>query len=63
MSWRKSSYSGSSTNCVEVDDGDGSVAVRDSKDSGGPVLEFDGAAWRAFVSAVKADGPSSGSAI
>ncbi len=29
------------------------AAVRDSKDSGGPVLRFSAEAWQAFLSAVK----------
>jgi Domain of unknown function (DUF397) len=50
--WRKSSYSSSNGgNCVEVSaDLPGIVAVRDSKDRTGPVLEFTPEAWRAFVS-------------
>jgi hypothetical protein len=53
--WRKSSYTGSSgTNCVEVAALPGTVAVRDSKDPGGPVLTLTPAAWRSFVAAVKA---------
>ena len=35
--WRKSSHSGSGTNCVEVAEG----AVRDSKNPAGPVLTVD----------------------
>ncbi|GIG86123.1 DUF397 domain-containing protein [Plantactinospora endophytica] len=51
-SWRKSSRSNSTGgNCVEVADNlPGVVAVRDSKDQGGPVLAFEPNAWRAFVS-------------
>ncbi|MFF5203182.1 DUF397 domain-containing protein [Micromonospora sp. SD19] len=49
--WRKSTRSnGSGGNCVEVADNiPGVVAVRDSKDPGGPVLVFTPGAWRAFV--------------
>ncbi|MEU5790799.1 DUF397 domain-containing protein [Micromonospora purpureochromogenes] len=52
--WRKSTRSnGSGGNCVEVADNlPGVVAVRDSKDPGGPALTFDPAAWRAFVARV-----------
>ncbi|MEH0823523.1 MULTISPECIES: DUF397 domain-containing protein [unclassified Micromonospora] len=52
--WRKSSRSnGQGGACVEVADNlPGVVAVRDSKDPGGPALSFDPAAWRAFVSGV-----------
>ncbi len=54
--WRKSSYSGSNGGaCVEVADKmPGVVAVRDSKDPGGPVLDFRPGEWRAFTAAVKA---------
>lgn len=51
--WRTSSRS-SATNCVEVAALDGGVAVRDSKDRGGPVLRFARAPWQAFVAATKA---------
>ncbi|MBO0770893.1 MAG: DUF397 domain-containing protein [Actinobacteria bacterium] len=53
--WRKSTYSNSSANCVEVATGQGMVGVRDSKQEGrGPVLEFAGARWREFLRAVRA---------
>jgi hypothetical protein len=45
--WRKSSYSSSQPNCVEL----ATSAVRDSKDPHGPVLSADVAA---LVAAVKA---------
>jgi hypothetical protein len=53
--WRKSSRSnGNGGACVEVADlPDGSRAVRDSKDQGGPTLLFTPAEWRAFVEGVK----------
>ena len=65
--WRKSSYSNSSANCVEVaiaaTAGAGAVAparrigVRDSKQHGsGPVLEFGEAAWARFLAQLKAGG-------
>ncbi|PWU47540.1 DUF397 domain-containing protein [Micromonospora sp. S4605] len=52
--WRKSTRSsGQGGNCVEVADNlPGVVAVRDSKDPGGPALTFDPAAWRAFIAGV-----------
>ncbi len=54
MSWRKSSYSGSTGNCVEIADGvTDTVPVRDSKDPSGPHLEFTGEAWSSFVNALK----------
>ena len=52
--WRKSSYSNSSGNCVEVAATGRAVGVRDSKQHGrGPVLEFTRAAWESFIRAAK----------
>lgn len=53
--WRTSSRSQTS-NCVEVAPLDAGIAValRDSKDRGGPVLVFDRARWSDFVSGAKA---------
>jgi uncharacterized protein DUF397 len=54
--WRKSSYSSANGgNCVEVARNlAATVAVRDSKDPQGPVLEFTPDEWRSFTAAVKA---------
>jgi hypothetical protein len=52
--WRKSSYSGSGNNCVEVATADGDVAVRDSKNPDGPNMVFARDQWRALVRSVKA---------
>ncbi|MFE9452604.1 DUF397 domain-containing protein [Streptomyces sp. NPDC006739] len=51
--WVKSSYSGGSgTECVECAwTGDGAL-VRDSKQSGGPVISVREPAWLAFIAAV-----------
>ena len=53
--WRKSSYSGSNGgHCVEVARNlPDVVAVRDSKDPGGPALVFSPADWAAFTAALK----------
>ena len=52
--WRKSSFSGSGNNCVEVATNlPGVVAVRDSKDRSGPVLTFTPSEWSAFIADVK----------
>ncbi|MDH6579556.1 DUF397 domain-containing protein [Kitasatospora sp. MAP5-34] len=54
-SWRKSTFSGDSGDCVEVADGfPGVMPVRDSKDPYGPTLIFPTDAWSAFVAGVRA---------
>lgn len=53
--WRTSTRSQTS-NCVEVaplGTGPAAVALRDSKDRGGPVLLFTPAEWRDFVAGAK----------
>ncbi|MGP4016727.1 DUF397 domain-containing protein [Saccharopolyspora sp. 5N708] len=52
--WRKSSRSagGNGAACVEVAFSGPAVAVRDSKDPGGPVLAFPAASWAAFLARV-----------
>jgi hypothetical protein len=54
--WRKSSKSGNNGgNCVEVARTlPGTVAVRDSKNPGGPKLVFSPTGWRTFTASVKA---------
>lgn len=52
--WRKSTRSGAyGDNCVEVAFIDGAIAVRDSKDTSGPVLVFTSGEWDAFVAGAK----------
>ncbi|MCQ8191903.1 DUF397 domain-containing protein [Streptomyces rugosispiralis] len=53
--WRRSSYSGPEGNeCVEVADLRTHIAVRDSKNTTGPVLTFPADAFASFVGEVKA---------
>lgn len=54
--WATSSYSGNNGGqCVEVARNlPGVVAVRDSKDLGGPALVFSPGEWRAFAAGVAA---------
>jgi hypothetical protein len=56
LNWRKASYSGTNGGgCVEVTDSTpGVVAVRDSKDPGGPSLTLAPATWHEFIAEVKA---------
>lgn len=50
-SWRKSSRStgGNNANCVEIAYPGSVAAVRDSKNSAGPVLAFTTPAWATFL--------------
>jgi hypothetical protein len=53
-SWRKSSYSGTGGECVEVADGMPHVIpVRDSKSPAEPALLIPAPGWSAFVTALK----------
>jgi hypothetical protein len=49
--WRKSSYSGNQTDCVEVALDD-RAQVRDTKDRDGGTLAVNLAAWRSFAADV-----------
>ena len=49
VGWRKSSFSGGGGDCVEVSWPDLAVAVRDSKNAGGPTVEFPCRSWREWV--------------
>jgi len=52
--WRKSSYSNSQANCVEVaKTGSGKVAVRDSRNPGGGALSFSRDEWKSFVAKIQ----------
>jgi hypothetical protein len=52
LTWRKSSFSGSEANCVEIAASD-RVLVRDTKNNSGVVLRITPAAWRKFADQVK----------
>lgn len=55
--WRKSTRSSNQGNCLEVADNlIGVVAVRDSKDPGGPILAFVPRAWNDFVAVISTGG-------
>jgi hypothetical protein len=51
--WVKSSRSTGNGQCVEVAAMPGCTVMRDSKDPGGPVLQFHTLSWRQFVDAVR----------
>jgi hypothetical protein len=51
--WKKSSYSGNSGNCVEVAHLGQAVAVRDSKDTSGPVLVVTCDEWQSLTSSLR----------
>ncbi len=52
--WFKSSRSAANGACVEVAEMSTGVAVRDSKDPDGPVLQFSAESWQAFIVGVRA---------
>ena len=52
--WIKSSLSFANGNCVEVADlTGGSIGVRNSRDTSGPVLRFTPDEWHAFIGGVQ----------
>lgn len=54
VTWRKSTRSNGSGDCVEVADNlAGNVRLRDSKDPEGPILTFTATAWSVFVGSAK----------
>ncbi|MFC3998068.1 DUF397 domain-containing protein [Nocardiopsis sediminis] len=53
MAWRKSSYSGSQGDCVEVARMTAGSAIRDTKHRHLATLTFPSPEWSAFIDAVK----------
>ncbi|GAB3283045.1 DUF397 domain-containing protein [Parasphingorhabdus pacifica] len=53
--WRKSTRSGSTSNCVEVGFNAATVGVRDTKDRAGGIITLSEAQWAGFLSAIKRD--------
>ncbi|OXR39624.1 MULTISPECIES: DUF397 domain-containing protein [Nocardia] len=51
--WFKSSFSGSTKDCVEVAFLDAGVGVRDSKNPTGPALIFTPSEWSTFTASVE----------
>lgn len=52
LMWRKSSYSGSQTSCVEVAPMPSETGIRDSKNIDGAEIRVSRTTWHAFVRAV-----------
>lgn len=53
VTWRKSTRSNGSGNCVEMADFGGRVGVRDSKNVAAGVLVFAPVQWSTFVASIK----------
>jgi hypothetical protein len=51
--WRRSKYSGSNGNCVEVGADGPTILVRDTKNHGGMPLTFHTGAWAGFLASIK----------
>lgn len=54
--WRKSSFSGYNTNCVEVGILKGNIGIRDSKNPKGGTLKLTAAEWNSFLGSIRATG-------
>ena len=53
LGWRTSRRSAGNGACVEVATADPYVLIRDSKDQNGPVIQYSGSAWHAFLAAAR----------
>lgn len=49
LAWRKAQASTNNGSCVEIAIAGRNIALRDSKDPGGPVLVYTSAEWNAFL--------------
>ena len=58
-SWRKSTFSADSGNCVEISTLAPSVFVRDSQNLAGPVLKVNSALWVGFLQRMRDQGSTS----
>ena len=58
--WRKSSYSNTGANCVEIaSTRSGKIAVRDSKDPDGRTLSISPDEWQTFITKIRTTAPDS----
>ncbi|RAY15195.1 DUF397 domain-containing protein [Actinomadura craniellae] len=55
--WRKSSRSGGNGNCIEVANLTTAIAIRDSKDPGGPTLTLPASAFATLITRLKHGDP------
>jgi hypothetical protein len=55
LSWRKAQRSMNNGDCVELAPANGKIFVRDSKNPGGPALEYAAHVWRSFLVEAKQD--------
>lgn len=53
LQWRTARRSAGNGACVEVAPAAGSILVRDSQDQAGPLMQYPGKSWGAFLSAAK----------
>lgn len=51
--WVKAQYSGSNGQCVEIASAADKIAIRDSKDPGGPILVYTAGEFNAFLHGAK----------
>jgi hypothetical protein len=51
--WRRSKYSGSNGNCVEIGTDGPAVLVRDTKDREAATLAFTASAWMSFTASLR----------
>lgn len=57
LNFRKSSYSGSGNNCVEIANVPGASAVRDTQNRQAGHLLFPGTEWTALLTTTRTDHP------
>jgi Domain of unknown function (DUF397) len=53
LSWRTASHSVGNGACVEIAQVNGQIAIRDSKDPEGPILNYSVRAFRSFLGVTK----------
>lgn len=58
LHWRKSTYSGDSSNCLEIAPTSTTLHVRDSKMADSPHLVFHSSVWALFTSHTASHSPS-----